>query len=292
MAELYWPFSTNQVSEWPGTRPVGWADHVGTDFAVAQGAPLRATMSGTVDVIWNDGLGAWVIDIINPDGTVVRNGHMSRMDVIDGQWVNAGDHIGLTGGALGTPGAGLSTGSHLHWEIRNNTGWGNYGWYDPRHLTIKTFGAAPKPKPTPKPEWEDTLYAFSGKSTRKKAQKIKGGAKWTVTFLDSASESKWGDRTIARGPGDIVGLNVNIRVKGEPGTRVNYELVRETGQDKNRVVIGEGRTVLDTFGAGTVQIGFSGDLKTGQLIRLLAQVQSGKTVEVERFYWSGMARPA
>lgn len=150
--------------------------------------------------------------------------------------------------------------------------------------------AKPVVKPEPTPEWEDTLYAFSGKSTRKKAQKIKGGSKETVTFLDSHSDSKFGDRTIARGKGSIVGLNVNVRVKGEPGTRVNYELVRETGQNKNRVVIGEERVTLDTFGAGTAQIGFSGDLASGQLIRLVAQVQEGKTVEVERFYWSGMAR--
>lgn len=143
MATLYWPFSRSLVSEWPGTRPAGWADHVGTDFAIPQGTPLRATMSGTVDIIWNDGLGAWVIDIIAPDGTVARHGHLSHMAPRDGDWVNAGDYIGNTGGALGTPGAGLSTGAHLHWEIRNNQGWGNYGWYDPRHLTINHFDAAP-----------------------------------------------------------------------------------------------------------------------------------------------------
>ena len=142
MAQLFWPFDTATVSEWPGTRPEGWADHVGTDFAVPQGTPLKATMSGTVDIIWNDGLGAWVIDIIAPDGTVARHGHLSHMAVKDGQWVNAGDYIGNTGGAIGTPGAGLSTGSHLHWEIRNNRGWGATGWYDPRHLAIKSFGTS------------------------------------------------------------------------------------------------------------------------------------------------------
>lgn len=149
MATLYWPFSRSLVSEWPGTRPVGWADHVGTDFAIPQGTPLRATMSGTVDIIWNDGLNAWVIDIIAPDGTVARHGHLSYMAPNDGAWVNAGDYIGNTGGAIGTPGAGLSTGAHLHWEIRNNQGWGNYGWYDPRNLSIlpmpETGGTGARP---------------------------------------------------------------------------------------------------------------------------------------------------
>ncbi|MEV8338961.1 peptidoglycan DD-metalloendopeptidase family protein [Leucobacter sp. NPDC077196] len=148
MAEIYWPFATSTVSEWPGTRGSGWADHVGTDFAIPQGTPLKATMAGTVDIHWTDGLGAWVIDIIAPDGTVVRNGHLSYMAVADGEWVNVGDYIGNTGGAGGTAGAGMSTGPHLHWEIRNNTGWGATGWYDPRNLTIKTFGqTAPPAKP-------------------------------------------------------------------------------------------------------------------------------------------------
>lgn len=152
MPDIYWPFDPSTVSEWPGTRPEGWAYHVGTDFAVPQGTPLRATMSGTVDIIWNDGLGAWVIDIIAPDGTVARHGHLSAMYPNDGAWVNAGQYIGETGGALGTPGAGLSTGSHLHWELRNSPAWTGPGWYDPRELTIHYFTeldaatpAAPKP---------------------------------------------------------------------------------------------------------------------------------------------------
>lgn len=147
MAEIYWPFATTTVSEWPGTRGSGWADHVGTDFAIPQGTPLKAAMAGTVDIHWTDGLGAWVIDIISPDGTVVRNGHLSYMAVADGEWVDVGDYIGNTGGAAGSAGAGLSTGPHLHWEIRNNTGWGAWGWYDPRNLKINSFGATASAKP-------------------------------------------------------------------------------------------------------------------------------------------------
>lgn len=148
-------------------------------------------------------------------------------------------------------------------------------------------GTSPKPKPI---AWEDTMKAFSGKSSRSKNQTVRGGQPWYVTFLDDHSDSKWGDRTIARGPGHVVGLNVNTRFEGEPGTRVNLELVKETGADKNRVKIGEARVTLDTYGAGSEQVGFSGYLKSGELVRLLAHVQDGKTVEVAQFYWSGMAR--
>lgn len=154
---IYWPFPVEDVSEWPGARGGNWADHVGTDFAVPQGTPLRATMEGTVDIVWNDGLGAWVINLIHPDGTVIRNGHMSHMAPNDGVWVNAGDYIGNTGGAYATPGAGLSTGAHLHWEIRSNNGWGNerWEWYDPRNLEIHSFSELDNPaKPIP------TLYGL------------------------------------------------------------------------------------------------------------------------------------
>lgn len=144
MATIYWPFPPEQVIEWPGTRPAGWAAHIGTDWPVVQGTRLRATVSGVVDVIWDDGLGAWVIDIHTPDGWVIRNGHLSAMSPRDGQWVNAGDDIGATGGRPGTAGAGLSTGDHFHWEIRNNNGWSATGWYDPRKLAIRTFGSPSK----------------------------------------------------------------------------------------------------------------------------------------------------
>ena len=151
MAELFWPFDPKLVIEWPGERPAGWAPHIGTDWPVAQGTPLRAAASGVVDIVWNDGYGAWIINIICSDGTVVRNGHLSHMAVNDGQWVKAGDYIGNTGGAIGTPGAGLSTGSHLHWEIRTNNGWGTGSgdWYDPRNLRILTFGSPNPSKPAP-----------------------------------------------------------------------------------------------------------------------------------------------
>lgn len=180
MADIFWPFSTTTVSEWPGARGEGWADHVGTDFAVPQGTPLRATIAGTVDIIWNDGLGAWVIDIIAPDGTVARHGHLSYMHPHDGAWVNAGDYIGNTGGAYGTAGAGLSTGAHLHWELRNNRGWGAWGWYDPRNLTIRSFDAPPITAPALTEQAPKRKKMHNMFMVRYKNGNPKGGTGWLV----------------------------------------------------------------------------------------------------------------
>ncbi|UOR02052.1 M23 family metallopeptidase [Leucobacter allii] len=150
MADLiYWPFDPGIVLEYPGASQLAIRpQHYGTDFPVAAGTPLRATISGTVRLTWNDGYGAYVLDIVAPSGTVIRNGHLSRMDVAHGAWVDAGDWIGLTGGRPGTPGAGLSTGVHLHWEIRDNIRWDGYGWYDPRDLEIHHFAELDAPPAT------------------------------------------------------------------------------------------------------------------------------------------------
>lgn len=51
--------------------------------------------------------------------------HLSRIDVKVGQKVEAGDIIGLEGGAETDPNHGTSTGHHLHFEIRTATGSGH-----------------------------------------------------------------------------------------------------------------------------------------------------------------------
>lgn len=147
------------------------------------------------------------------------------------------------------------------------------------------------PRPTPQPDWEDTLKAFSGRSTRKTKQTIRGGNEDTVTFLDSHSQSKFGDRTLARGPGAIVGMTARIMFTGDPGTRVSLLLVRETGTDKNRVILDRDRVTIDTFGRIVSHLHYSGYLGSGELIRVLAQPQSGKNVVVDEFAWNGMNRP-
>lgn len=156
MATLYWPFPTSKVSEWPGQRRNSY--HYGTDFAIPQGTPLRASIDGIITRHNNDGLGAYVLDIMSDYGLLVRNGHLSRMDVQSGQRVRAGDIIGLTGGTPGTPGAGHSFGAHLHWELRRDRQWAGGAWLDPRNLNPQpsTFGKNP-PTPTPSIQGKESM---------------------------------------------------------------------------------------------------------------------------------------
>jgi hypothetical protein len=143
--DLFWPFDTSTVSEWPGSS-VGRSEvHMGTDFAIPQGTPLRATAAGRV-IRYGGNTGGWGVDIVSPGGLIVRNWHLSRIDVVNGSTVAVGDVLGLTGGALGTPGAGFSTGPHLHWELRTNLAFTQNGWLKPDSLTINNFGATPAKK--------------------------------------------------------------------------------------------------------------------------------------------------
>lgn len=88
--------------------------HAGTDFGAAHGSPIVAAETGIVIMAgWYGGYGNAVI-INHGGGLTTLYGHASRLDVTEGQAVKKGDAIA----AIGT--TGLSTGPHLHFEVRRN----------------------------------------------------------------------------------------------------------------------------------------------------------------------------
>jgi murein DD-endopeptidase MepM/ murein hydrolase activator NlpD len=99
----------------------GDGKHKGIDFAIQVNTPVYACMDGTVTVALEvrTGYGRHV-RILHPDGSLSIYGHLQRMDVRVGEKVTAGQQIGLSGGDPrdSDPFDGLTTGAHLHWEIR------------------------------------------------------------------------------------------------------------------------------------------------------------------------------
>jgi murein DD-endopeptidase MepM/ murein hydrolase activator NlpD len=92
--------------------------HKGLDIATPVGTPVGAAAAGTVFSVGTlPGYGNVVI-IDHGRGTMTRYGHLSKIEASVGQRVGQGDVIGLSGGAKGAPGAGDSTGPHLHFEVR------------------------------------------------------------------------------------------------------------------------------------------------------------------------------
>lgn len=88
--------------------------HKGQDIAVPLGTPIMATADGVVvSACWHHGYGN-AIYIDHGNGIMTRYGHLSRIDVREGQTVKRGDLIALSGST------GRSTGPHLHYEVRIN----------------------------------------------------------------------------------------------------------------------------------------------------------------------------
>jgi murein DD-endopeptidase MepM/ murein hydrolase activator NlpD len=85
-------------------------NHLGTDFAVPTGTPVRAPADGIVQSAGTNGGHAGTYVILDADGTVHKFFHLSKIMVKTGNYVKQGDVVGLTGNT------GLSTGPHLHWE--------------------------------------------------------------------------------------------------------------------------------------------------------------------------------
>ena len=84
----------------------------GLDLAAAAGTPIVAAADGkVVSAGWAGGYGRAVM-IVHASGIETKYGHMSRIAAYAGETVHRGDVIGYVGSS------GLSTGPHLHFEVR------------------------------------------------------------------------------------------------------------------------------------------------------------------------------
>lgn len=87
--------------------------HRGLDFAANTGTPIYAPADGVVEAVRpsNKGSGNF-IKLNHSLGFATTYSHMSKFKIKRGQFVRKGDLLGMSGNT------GLSTGPHLHYEIR------------------------------------------------------------------------------------------------------------------------------------------------------------------------------
>jgi len=119
LSELMWPVpeSRNVTSPF-GPREGG--KHKGIDIGAPMGSDIVAVFNGDVTHVYyeQDGYGnvVYIRSVYDGDTIETRYAHMvnGSISVVRGQHVNAGDIIGRVGST------GLSTGPHLHFEIRLN----------------------------------------------------------------------------------------------------------------------------------------------------------------------------
>ncbi len=107
-----------RISDYFGDRyhPVfkRWKDHTGVDYAALHGTPVYATGDGVVLATgWDNGYGNRVI-VDHGFGYVSIYAHLQRFKVKEGDTVKRGKLLGLVGNT------GVSTGPHLHYEVRKD----------------------------------------------------------------------------------------------------------------------------------------------------------------------------
>ena len=88
--------------------------HKGHDWAVPVGTKVMAAAGGVVEKAYLSRSYGYNVLINHKNGTKTRYAHMSKLYVIQGQYVNQKDIVGLSGNT------GDSTGPHLHFEVIQN----------------------------------------------------------------------------------------------------------------------------------------------------------------------------
>jgi hypothetical protein len=88
--------------------------HRGTDFRAPVGKPIVAANTGTVKLARGLFYSGNLVIIDHGTGVFSLYAHLSRIDVVAGQYIEKGQQIGLAGAT------GRVNGPHLHWGIKVN----------------------------------------------------------------------------------------------------------------------------------------------------------------------------
>ena len=115
MLSGFWPVD-GRITGGYGTRVDPFSGegeyHTGMDMGAPVGTPVSAAADGTVTHAgWFNGYGRLVV-IDHGNGYQTYYGHLSRVDVLEGQSLRQGERVGAVGSS------GHSTGPHLHYEVR------------------------------------------------------------------------------------------------------------------------------------------------------------------------------
>ena len=100
-----------------GRRPGFWgilATHTGIDISLPIGTVVVATADGTVTFAGARSGYGYTVEIQHADGLLTLYGHLSRHLVKPGDRIAQGQAVALSGNS------GISTGPHLHYEVRLN----------------------------------------------------------------------------------------------------------------------------------------------------------------------------
>ena len=111
---LDWP-ADGELTDGYGPR---WGRmHLGVDIGVLESLEVRAATSGTITgsgwITGYEGYGN-VVTVDIGSGYTLLYAHLATVFAVPGQWVEAGDSLGIAGCT------GSCTGTHLHFELRRD----------------------------------------------------------------------------------------------------------------------------------------------------------------------------
>jgi len=122
--DLSWPIEPQRgLSAYfvdSGYRAVFGVSHNAIDIRTPHGSPIFAPADGVVYKVKYDdeSLDYAYVMLAHRKGVVTVYGHVSAVGVFEGDYVERGDIIGMSGGTPGSTGAGFrTTGPHLHFEV-------------------------------------------------------------------------------------------------------------------------------------------------------------------------------
>lgn len=103
------PYTGRKTSDFGYRR---YRYHYGVDIKLYRGEEVKSAFEGVVRIAQYDGDYGKVVVVRHPNGLETLYAHLSKLNVKEGDKVEAGDVVGLGGNT------GRSTGSHLHFEAR------------------------------------------------------------------------------------------------------------------------------------------------------------------------------
>lgn len=187
--------------------------HQGVDIPIKTGDPVYATFNGRVRISeYNRGGYGNLIIVRHDNGLETYYGHLSERLVQSGEWVEAGQIIGLGGST------GRSTGPHLHFETRY------YGQaFDPERLIDFESGILRRQTFLLKKSFFDIRsnagQDFDDEAEVEKADKKEAAERAAVTYHTIKSGDTLGARTAVRHDGIEALFAQRYQIDHDPAAR-------------------------------------------------------------------------
>ncbi len=119
-----WPVSPRSISAYfidAKYKRVFGVEHNALDIPQIHGTPILAPDKGLVIKTVENGFGYSYVVLAHRNNLITLYGHVSAILVKEGEFVNVGQIIALSGGTIGSKGAGArTTGPHVHFEVHDN----------------------------------------------------------------------------------------------------------------------------------------------------------------------------